>query len=113
MIPRPFNFNHIDKTIEKFIDERADEKPSTFDDVGRFYLKNSAKVLTDEMSSYEHDIIFSVKLNDSNYEISTDILDLSKKICSRISNDLNRFILEILNIKMNLKMLEKRNRIFR
>lgn len=93
LIPRPFNFeNHIDKTIEKFIDERADEKPSTFDDVGRFYLKNSAKVLTDEMSSYEHDIIFSVKLNDSNYEISTDILDLSKRFAQRISNDLNRFI---------------------
>lgn len=93
LIPRPFDFEkHIDKTIDKFIDERAEKKPTKFDDVGRFYLKKSAKVLKDEMSNYEYDVIFSVQLNDSQYEISTDLIDLSKRFAQRVTNDLNRFI---------------------
>ena len=93
LIPRPFDFEvHLDKTIEKFIDERAEKKPQAFDEIGRFYLENSAKVLSDEMANYEYDIIFSVQLNNSKYEISSDLVDLSKRFAERVSNDLNRFI---------------------
>lgn len=109
LIPRQYDFEeHLDDTIEQFIDNRSEKNPSPFDEVGRHYLKESAQVLTDEMSNFEYDIIFSVQLNDSKYEISTDLVDLSKRFAQRVTDDLNKFIFRNSDYKNEFDEAENR-----